>query len=537
MLKPALRLVTPVFAAATCLVMASLAQGRDFNASSAQIILPFNPDAPLRLSPPQSKHVLVVGGGLAGLSASLELAERGYKVTLREAEAVLGGKLSTRDLETSVGSFRVEHGLHMWFNNYHMFRDIRNRLNINENFRDYKDIHFIYRNYYPETLASSPPVYPLNLINLILKSPNLNMLDAVREIRMAADIVFFNHKKHVTQFDHLTFREWARMRGIHPRFFDVLLYPAATVTLNDPESISAAEMILYMHYFFIGQPRAMDREITTVDHATAVIDPWAARLQKLGVNITLNHWVRGLTFANGRAVGEVGYPDEYDAVILATGVPGARSILLNSTVADLPSDQALQALRKTVLPLKVAPHYKIVRAWFDRPTNSQNPDVIETPEHHPITLAAQFHRLEKESATWAQQTNGSIVEFHLYNIPGWENLTDDEVWNSIAPTVAEILPELAGAAPIAMTIGSYDNFTSFEVGQATRRPHAHTPRELGVPNLFFAGDWISTDYPSALMERAVATGREAANAILIRDGVRQAPLQVTSSRGPGILPR
>ena len=31
------------------------------------------------------------GGGLAGMSAALGLAERGYQVTLREADTALGG--------------------------------------------------------------------------------------------------------------------------------------------------------------------------------------------------------------------------------------------------------------------------------------------------------------------------------------------------------------------------------------------------------------------------------------------------------------
>ena len=51
----------------------------------------------------------------------------------------------------------------------------------------------------------------------------------------------------------------------------------------------------------------------------------------------------------------------------------------------------------------------------------------------------------------------------------------------------------------------------------------------------FAGDWLHTTYPSALMERAVSTGREAANHILLADGVCQAPMTVTASRGPGFI--
>ena len=57
-------------------------------------------------------------------------------------------------------------------------------------------------------------------------------------------------------------------------------------------------------------------------------------------------------------------------------------------------------------------------------------------------------------------------------------------------------------------------------------------------NLFctvLAGDWINTQFPSALMERAVSTGRLAANEVLLKDHVRQVPLLVVNPKGPGIF--
>src|ERR1700722_647913 len=45
-----------------------------------------NPEVPMKST------VLVLGGGVAGLSAAHELAERGFKVTVIEATEILGGK-------------------------------------------------------------------------------------------------------------------------------------------------------------------------------------------------------------------------------------------------------------------------------------------------------------------------------------------------------------------------------------------------------------------------------------------------------------
>ena len=94
----------------------------------------------------------------------------------------------------------------------------------------------------------------------------------------------------------------------------------------------------------------------------------------------------------------------------------------------------------------------------------------------------------------------------------------------------------AGENIIDKVVGSYQDFTSFEVGQGKLRPGANTPYlEYRIPNLALAGDWVSAEYPCALMERAVSTGREAANRFLLVDRVRLARIMGTSLHGPGLL--
>lgn len=495
---------------------------------------PKNPRAPRALRPDQRRSVLVAGGGLAGLSAALELAERGYEVTVRERSSVLGGRLATRDLDTAVGPFRVEHGLHMWFGNYHVFRNIRERLNLNHHFRPYDQVHFTFRTYRDEVIESAPKLYPLNLVNMLKSSPNLSLFDGLANFRLVTDVMHYNHDWNFRTRDDQTFVDWASQVGISRSFYDLFLQPAASVTLNDPNQVSAAEMIMYTHLFMVSNPRAFDREITTVDHATAVIDPWAAYLSSRGVRFELGRAVDGLRFEQGRAIGEAG-GERFDAVVLATNVTGTKHILSRSIALDPASEALLQTLQGKVAAMDIAPPYKVLRAYFDRQLNPERPDILETPQHVPINLVAQFHQLEDESRTWAERTGGSVLEFHLYADPMWGSVADAQVWPTIAPVALELFPELAGARLLDAVVGSYHDFTSFAVGQATERPAADYPRRVGASNLTFAGDWVSTDYPSALMERAVATGREAANDILLADGVRQAPLTVTTKHGPGLL--
>ena len=43
---------------------------------------------------PDAKPILVIGGGIAGITAALEAAEVGYRVILAEQEAYLGGRVT-----------------------------------------------------------------------------------------------------------------------------------------------------------------------------------------------------------------------------------------------------------------------------------------------------------------------------------------------------------------------------------------------------------------------------------------------------------
>lgn len=77
------------------------------------------------------------------------------------------------------------------------------------------------------------------------------------------------------------------------------------------------------------------------------------------------------------------------------------------------------------------------------------------------------------------------------------------------PTVCGfILPEMCqrNFSVVGGYVGHFHDFPSFKKGLHQYRPQSHTPREMGLPRLALAGDWLATSYPSALMERAVATG-------------------------------
>src|SRR6056297_3307313 len=151
--EPSIMSSTKAFLSRSVILVAILAYLlRPINRPSFTVIEPLNPQDPINLPSGTSRRVLVAGGGLAGLSAALELAERGFQVSVWEASPVLGGRLATRTVQLCNQTFAIEHGFHAWFANYHVFADIRKRLGIDHYFRPWGAVQFIFKDprYKPE---------------------------------------------------------------------------------------------------------------------------------------------------------------------------------------------------------------------------------------------------------------------------------------------------------------------------------------------------------------------------------------------------
>ena len=77
---------------------------------------------------PRRPHVVVVGGGIAGLAAATGLAERGVRVTLLERERQLGGRVAGWT-ETMADGTRLpmSRGFHAFFRQYYNLRALLRR--------------------------------------------------------------------------------------------------------------------------------------------------------------------------------------------------------------------------------------------------------------------------------------------------------------------------------------------------------------------------------------------------------------------------
>src|SRR5829696_6314355 len=243
-------------------------------------------DRPWRVPAPAS--AVVVGGGIAGVSAAVVLAERGVRVTLLEAADRLGGRLAAWPRRLADGSAQqVEHGFHGFFRQYYTWRALLRRIDPQLGFlRPLGGYPVLSRRWPAEDFASLPGLPPLNLLALLARSPSLRLRDLRHADRvLASALLEFDRVRTYAAFDSMTAAELLDRLALPDRARAVLFEIFSHSFFNREEEFSAAEMIILFHYYFLGNPEGLGLDAPEDDHATCIWDPLAALLDELGADV------------------------------------------------------------------------------------------------------------------------------------------------------------------------------------------------------------------------------------------------------------
>jgi len=256
-----------------------------------------------------TKKVVVVGGGLAGISSSLELAARGFEVTLVESSAALGGKLTGWDLDALGERFPVEHGFHGFFEQYYNLKEIFASAGIEQDvFSPSPGYPVIFKNSPEEIFGQVSKFFPFNVFSIIGQSRRLDIAAFLKNfsgLTSAGELFRYEYKKSFSRYDAIDFMTYCRQGNTLPAFVDTVLHPFADATMNRMEMLSAAEALRYFHFYFMGSPEGLAFTITNRDCMTALINPLESRLKQLGVTIRKGSMARSLTVEGGKVSGVV----------------------------------------------------------------------------------------------------------------------------------------------------------------------------------------------------------------------------------------
>jgi len=466
------------------------------------------------------RTVLVVGSGIAGLTAATTLAERGFAVTLRERNPYLGGKIGAWRERSSDGTeLEVEHGFHAFFRHYYNLDEVLGRVGVRPTFKAIDDYLIVTRG--DERLSFDDRVRTplLNLLDLWSKGLfRLSDIVLTRARDQMGVFLEYDPEKTFATYDQTSFDDFAENAGLPPKL-RVVFNTFSRAFFSEGDSLSVAELVKSFHFYYLSNDAGLLYDYPIDDYQVAILAPWRAYLEAHGVAIEL-----------GRAAGAIGPTKDgfevdgvrYDAMVLATDVAGTRRLIASSPeLAERYPD-----LARALAGVQSSQRYAVWRVWLDRTVRDDVPVFVNTEREVLLDSVSMYHRITPSARSWADANGGSVVELHSYAVP--ERLTDEAaVKAALRAELDRYFPELKGARLVHEAFQLKDDFTAFHRGLHSGRPTTET----AVPGLVLAGDWVRLPCPAMLMEAAATSGLLAANRLLAREGLRPEPVYTVPRRG------
>ncbi|MEU6349842.1 FAD-dependent oxidoreductase [Streptomyces sp. NPDC047072] len=519
-------------------------------------------------------RVAVLGGGVSGLSAAHELAERGYSVTVHEYYDVLGGKARSMPVPGTASGGRAdlpaEHGFRFFPGFYRNLPDTMRRIpfagnagGVRGNLRNATeelfargsgrpDLHF------PLRRATTPPA-PGDLTPSWIRDQILSVLDLATRLP-AHEAAYFADRVlvHLTSCDARREDQWERtpwwdfiraeeMSAEYRTLLGIGQTRNLVATRAEVASTRTVGRVIIEALILWGLlGRGLDGPDADVDRvlnaptSEAWIDPWETHLRSLGVEFDLGTEVREILYGGGRVTG---------VHVSARDGGDDRTITADHYVCALPVEHA----RVTWGPALRAADPQLARCdalrtdWMTgvmfylrtpTPVVHGHINCLDSPWSVTGVGQAQFWDGRDFARDYGDGRahdclSAIISEWDkpgiLYGKTARECTKEEvvaELWaqlkdglNDSGRTVLRDEDRLGWFMDPAVTgLGGLEprnreQLLIHPTGTLHNRPTARTR----VPNLFLAGDYVRTDVDLATMEGANESARLAVNALLEAD--------------------
>lgn len=434
--------------------------------------------------------VIVVGAGVAGLSAAVALAESGAKVTLLERRPYIGGRAYSYDhpaLEETIDSQHVVVGCCT------NLLDLAQKAGMAGSIRWYDELTFMEPNGNRSLLKPSGLPAPMHQTLSFLRAPMLSLAD---KIAVASGLLHF--LRGYPQDDTESFAAWLQRTGQTERAIRHFWEPVVVGALNDTfENCSVKYAGKVFHESFLRSPEAGRLGVPAAP-LTEFFSPIVALAERTGVDLRLRSGVDSITQnADCRWTLRSG-PEEYtaDSVVLATDFRQTQALL-----AKLPASEEDRLERLTAFERFIPAPITTIHLWYDRDVTGLDHAVL-------LDTRIQWVFTKSRIRRWPVE-RGSYQE--LVISASWPELEMDreEILTSALREFETFFPQAREAKLLKSGVLKEARATfSVTPGLDRFRPRQSTR----WPGLYLAGDWTATEWPST-MEGAIRSGRLAAGEV------------------------
>jgi squalene-associated FAD-dependent desaturase len=454
--------------------------------------------------------VIVIGGGLAGLSAGVSLAEAGWRVHLFEQRPFLGGRATSYVLPDGE---HVDNCQHVTLGCCTNLEDFYRRVGAQDKIKYFDRLLFQDPQGRTGTLQGGFLPAPLHMTGSFLAFAPLSLADKKSIAGALLDIL--RGKGRTADLDTpggISMLEWLRKRkqtsGAIERFWRVVLVSALDEELDKTDARFGVDVFWKA---FLSNRTGYRMGVPAVPLAE-LYDGCSAEIERRGGEVSLRMPLRAIHTQDGGLTSisfDGGRQETADAYVFA---------MPPDVLAELLPEQIQQREPKLALlgNIKASP-ITGVHFWFDRPV-MQEPFVtlLETTTQWIFNKTALY-----AGSNGSGKGKGQYLQLVISASYDLLRKPRQEIIDLCLAEVRQALPAAREANLTKATVIKEPAATfSPQPGVDRWRPKQGT----SVRGMFLAGDWTDTGWP-ATMEGAVRSGYLAAEAVLRVAGTPKKILQ------------
>ncbi|MFM8423908.1 MAG: FAD-dependent oxidoreductase, partial [Chloroflexota bacterium] len=365
------------------------------------------------------KHdVIIIGGGIAGLTATLHLAERGLKPLLLESSDHIGGRLAgLPETDIKGKKFPAEHGVHGIWSSYRNLKSMLRRYNIIDQLQAAQDEQWIYRvgdhirrANIGHAIRNSIVPAPFHYVQLFFSPRFWGMLTlrdmlsifnvwSVLSMSLGIDPFMENQPMEGYTFGG-ALKKWGP--ALRSLFFGLTRNGLST----DPDQVPLAGFLGFLRFYTVMRRDAWAFEYLP-NGGGEVCEKLSAKIQSLGGEIRFKSRVKRVEKDAAWSVhweqDGVNGVDSAPFVILASDSPGAESIIKSSFHAD-----------GLFFPHGLG--HAVIRLWFSK-LPRRGPEAGMFSGDFVMHNFFWLHRIYESYKTWHVDTGGACLEVHVYGPP------------------------------------------------------------------------------------------------------------------------
>ena len=453
---------------------------------------------------PSQKTVTVIGAGVAGMSAACALAEAGLRVRLVEQRGYLGGRASSY-LHPGVGEV-IDNCQHV------LFGCCTNLLGFYHRIGAVNRIHWTSEMTMIEPGGRRSRLGPWQRGRLRLPAP----LHSAPSFLSAQAFTFADKlalgramrammKPEALEDTGESLGAWLRRHrqteGALNRFWRLVIASALNAEI-DLISVPYAAKVIRELFLNSAQAGSMGMSTVPLSELYAGVTPF---LTEHGGSVLLHARVEGAAWNEASRqwlvctnTGEL----ISDCVVLALPFEATQKLL-----PHLPDEEGTEKLARQIERHQHGPICS-VHCWFDR-------EITEL--EHAVLLDREIHWMYNQSKLQTGR-GGHYIELVVSATRTFAALPREDAINLALKELAEFFPVVKEARLIKVALIKEMHAT---FGVAPGIDSARPAAVSSWPNLFLAGDWVQTGWPST-MESAARSGHLAAEALCLAIGEPQA---------------